>query len=84
MLKELQLAGSRLHLGQLHVCVCVCDNGSPSGGTRENLKGGLRAHKGAQSSDSTMLTQVETWYLCSFTHRYYLIDRSDMHANESS
>lgn len=39
MPKELQLAGSGLHLGQLHVCVCVCDNGSPSGKTRENLKG---------------------------------------------
>lgn len=39
MPKELQLAGSGLHLGQLHVCVCVCDNGSSSGKTRENLKG---------------------------------------------
>ena len=28
MPKELQLAGSGLHLGQLHVCVRVCDEGN--------------------------------------------------------
>ncbi len=42
MPKELQLAGSGLHLGQLHarVCVCVCNNGSPEKMRKqEKLKG---------------------------------------------